>query len=66
MTAMRAGLVDALKDTQRYIDKEEPRSDDLRPAKTKELLEWYKNHKKKLLGMIEALDNLTEENANEY
>lgn len=48
-------LEQALDETQRYIDKESARADDLRPAAIQELLERYIAHKVKLTGMLEKL-----------
>jgi hypothetical protein len=45
----------ALADTQRYIDRESARADDLRPAATQELLDKYIAHKAKLEATLEAL-----------
>ena len=45
----------ALAETQRYIDKESARADDLRPANIQVLLERYIAHKVKLTGMLEKL-----------
>jgi F0F1-type ATP synthase membrane subunit b/b' len=42
----------ALKETRAYIAKESARADDLRPAEIQELLEKYKAHEIKLIGML--------------
>lgn len=45
---------EAIADCNRYIAKEEARAADLRPVEIAKLLEWYKAHRAKLLGMLEA------------
>ena len=42
----------AISDCDRYIDKESPRSEDLRPQEIKDLLAFYVNHRAKLHGML--------------
>ena len=49
---MRKKIGIALTETRRYIAKESARADDLRPAEIQELLEKYKAHEQKLLGML--------------
>lgn len=47
----------ALEETQRYIDKESARADDLRPANIQALLERYIAHKVTLTRMLGKLGN---------
>lgn len=42
----------AIADCDRYIDREEKRAADLRPAEVQKRLEWMKQHKAKLEGML--------------
>ena len=43
----------AIADCNSYIAKESARSEDLRPAETANLLQWYIAHRAKLLKMLE-------------
>ena len=47
-------IVEALQEVRRFIEKEEARSDDLRPAEMTELLAQYKGQEQKLVKMLEA------------
>ena len=49
----RISVQRALEGTQRYIDRESARADDLRPADIQMRLEWYKGHAIKLQNMLE-------------
>lgn len=44
----------AIADCNSYIAKESARSEDLRPAETAKLLQWYIEHRAKLLKMLET------------
>ena len=46
-------IVEAIKDCDRYIAIESPRSEDLRPQKTKELLASYIAHRAKLQNVLD-------------
>lgn len=50
----------ALKDTQRYIDRESERADDLRPANVQKTLNDYIAHAKKLQGYIDNPQTLVQ------
>ncbi len=52
---VKSRFEDALAETQRYIDKESARADDLRPAHIQELLERYISHKVTLTRMLGKL-----------
>ena len=47
-------IIEALNETRRFIEREEARADDLRPADMQAHLEFCRNHEKKLLAMLEA------------
>lgn len=53
-TEQRKQVESAIKQCDRYIDKEGSRSADLRPAQTQKLLDWYIQHRSKLQGMLEG------------
>ena len=54
MNRLQAKIKQAMIETQRYIDLEEPRAADLRPAAVAELLAKYKAHLVKLQAMFDA------------
>jgi hypothetical protein len=54
MAAPKSKIVEAIADCNRYIAKEGSRSADLRPAPTQQLLDWYCNHRAKLLTILET------------
>jgi len=45
---------EAIADCNRFIEREEKRSADLRPADTQKLLDWYIAHRAKLTAMLPA------------
>lgn len=45
-------IIEAIAECQRFIDKEEPRSADLRPADVQKTLDFYKKHMTKLQLML--------------
>ena len=47
-------ILEAIADCDRFIAKEEPRRADLRPADIAKHLEFCKQHKAKLVGMLAA------------
>lgn len=53
MTAsQRRRVIEALNETQRFIDKESARNPKLRPADTQKLLDFYIAHAAKLRAML--------------
>jgi hypothetical protein len=50
----RKRTIDALAETQRFIDKESARRADLRPASVQKLLDGYIAHKAKLIAHLAA------------
>lgn len=42
----------AIADCDRYINREERLSADLRPVDVQKRLDWYKEHRAKLVGML--------------
>jgi hypothetical protein len=47
-------ILEAIRECDRFIAIESPRSADLRPADVAKTLEFYRAHKAKLLSMLEA------------
>jgi hypothetical protein len=45
-------ILQAIQECETFIAKEEPRAADLRPADVAKTLEFYKQHKLKLIGML--------------
>lgn len=45
-------IIDAIRECDRYIALESPRSEDLRPQKIKDLLASYISHRAKLQNML--------------
>jgi hypothetical protein len=48
-------ITQAIDECSRFIEREEKRNPDLRPADTQSLLEFYYSHRIKLLGMLEVV-----------
>lgn len=49
----RNKIIQAIAECDRYIALESKRSEDLRPIKIKQLLDWYIAHRVKLLSMLQ-------------
>lgn len=48
----RRKIVQSIQECDRFINKEERRAADLRPASAQKMLDYYKAHKAKLQGML--------------
>lgn len=53
--AHKPQIFQALEETRRYIECEEARAADLRPADVAETLQRYKAHEKKLIGILDQI-----------